>query len=361
MSIRLRHLGLALIAAVPVPAAAQQPERHTLTGDRVAIYDLAGQIRIDPGTGTDVVVEITRGGRDLGQLRVERGPVESMPGYETLRVLFPSDEISYPALHRGSRTQMSIRDDGTFNDHDNNGRKWGRHSDRRVTITSYGSGLEAWADLHITVPAGKRVDVNVGVGDITVTNVDGHLSVDGNSSTVTARGTKGNFNVDVGSGSVTVNDAQGQVSIDTGSGDVELTTFKGTDLSIDTGSGSVSGTTIAADAVNVDTGSGSITLSGVSSPDLKLDTGSGDVDLDLVSDVDAVSIDTGSGSVTLHVPADVGAVLDIESSSGGVESDIPLEVTKWGSDRVAGRIGDGKGRIAVETGSGRVRIVKRLK
>jgi len=113
--------------------------------------------------------------------------------------------------------------------------------------------------------------------------------------------------------------------------------------------------------VKVDTGSGDITLSGVSSPDLKLDTGSGDVDLDLTTDVDAVSNDTGSGSVTLHVPANIGAALDIESSSGGVESEIPLEVTKWGSDRVTGKIGDGKGRIAVETGSGRVRIVKRQK
>src|SRR5262245_25560333 len=103
---------LALLA-VTLPGRAQQPERHTLAGERVAIYDLVGQVRIDPGTGADVVVEITRGGRDLSQLKVERGPVDSRPNWETLRVIFPSDEISYPRINR-SRTQMEVREDGTF-------------------------------------------------------------------------------------------------------------------------------------------------------------------------------------------------------------------------------------------------------
>lgn len=350
--------GLAILTA---PAAAQQAERQTIAGDRVAIYDLVGQVRIEAGTGNDVTVEIARGGRDQAQLRVERGPVETMPGFETLRVVFPADVISYPKLGRGSRTEQSVRDDGTFggnNNGDHNGR-WNRRSGRRVTIGANNDGLEAWADLRIMIPAGRRVDVNVGAGDISITNVDGHLTVDASSAPVTARGTKGSLNIDVGSGTVTVTDAQGDVSIDTGSGDVELTGFRGTVLSIDTGSGSVAATTVTAESVNVDTGSGDIVLTGISSPELKVDTGSGDVDVDLTNDVDVLVIDTGSGSVTLHVPDNVGAAVDIETGSGGVESDIPLEVTRWGSDRVTGKIGDGKGRIAVETGSGRVRIVKR--
>jgi hypothetical protein len=52
-------------------------------------------------------------------------------------------------------------------------------------------------------------------------------------------------------------------------------------------------------------------------------------------------------------------MVDIETGSGGIETDLPLEVTRWGNDRVSGRIGDGQGQIDIETGSGRVRITKK--
>jgi len=254
---------------------------------------------------------------------------------------------------------MTVRDDGTFGGDNSGDRRWHSRGGRRVLVSGNGPGLEAWANLRIVVPAGQRVDVNVGLGDITVTNVDGHLSVDGNSSAVSARGTRGSLSIDVGSGSVTVADAQGDLSVDTGSGAVEVTNFRGTRFAIDTGSGSIEASGIVADAVNVDTGSGSITLSSVSAPELNVDTGSGEVDVDLATDVVLMNVDTGSGSVTLRVPETLGATVDVESGSGGVESEIPLEVTRWSSDHVMGRIGDGKGRIVVDTGSGRVRIAKR--
>ena len=46
--VRLRYLAALAIAA---PLVAQTPERHTLRGTRVAIYDLVGDVRIVEGTG----------------------------------------------------------------------------------------------------------------------------------------------------------------------------------------------------------------------------------------------------------------------------------------------------------------------
>ncbi len=353
---------IVLLAAVSVPpAAAQQAERLTVAGDRVAIYNLVGRVRVDAGTGADVVVEVTRGGRDQAQVHIERGAIDRLPGYATLRVVFPGTDIVYPPLARGSRSEVRVREDGTFGSDDHRDGRRGRRNDDagRVRISGTGPGLEAWADLRISVPAGRRVNVNVGVGDISVANVDGQLHVDGSSSSVNATGTRGALDVDVGSGSVTVNDARGILSIDTGSGRVEVSTFTGSDLSIDTGSGAVGITGATAATVSVSTGSGDVRLSAIASPNLKVDTGSGEVDLDLTTDVDRVDVETGSGSVVLHLPAAIGAQVDIESGSGGVESDIPLEVTTWGRDHVRGTMGDGKGTIAVETGSGKVRIMKR--
>ena len=52
--------------------AAQQPERITLDGREVAIYNLVGKLRVEGGTGDRVVVEVIRGGKDAGRLSSRR-------------------------------------------------------------------------------------------------------------------------------------------------------------------------------------------------------------------------------------------------------------------------------------------------
>lgn len=345
------------ILAFPAPVAAQQaPERYTIAADQAAIFDLVGEVTVEAGTGRDLVIEVRRGGRDAARLTIQRGTLPQMPDFETLRVAFPGEDIVYPALRRGSRSTISWREDGTFGGdaRRRRGRDW-----RTVEVSGTGAGLEAWADLRILVPAGRRLDVNLGVGTVTVSNVAGRISVDVASADVTAQTVSGSFDVDAGSGEVHVSDTDGELTIDTGSGDVDVTNHRGGRLSIDTGSGNVSATSVTADAVNIDTGSGSINLSGVSSSDVRLDTGSGDVGVSLTNDVSLLVIDTGSGSVELQVPPTLGAMLDIETGSGSIETELPLEVTRWGNDQVSGRIGDGNGRVEIETGSGRVRIVRK--
>ncbi len=83
------RLSLALLVAAS-GLRAQAPERFPLTGDAVAIYNLAGMLRVEAGTGSDVVVELTRGGRDAAKLKVESGPLRDRT---TLRVIYPDDDI----------------------------------------------------------------------------------------------------------------------------------------------------------------------------------------------------------------------------------------------------------------------------
>jgi DUF4097 and DUF4098 domain-containing protein YvlB len=135
--------------------------------------------------------------------------------------------------------------------------------------------------------------------------------------------------------------------------------FQGRDLSIDTGSGNVTGTEVKADQVTVETGSGDIELTGTAAPALSLETGSGTVRADLRSEVRSLSVETGSGDVAVTAPATLDAEVEIETSSGDIESDFPLQVTRHARDHLVGRIGSGRGRISVETGSGDVRLLKR--
>lgn len=346
-----RH-ALVLLAVLATPAAAQQTSRHTVAGDSVAIYNLVGEVRIEGGTGTAVTVEVTRVGAGAAQLRVATGPVR---GRETLRVLYPDEDIIHPARNGWWNTELRVRDDGTFGDSQGRGE---RRSGRTVRIRSRGEGVEAAADMRITVPRGQRVAVYLGVGKAFVSNVDGQLRVDVSSADVTAERTKGELIIDTGSGEVQVTDAEGDVNLDTGSGSVAATRVKGTSLRIDTGSGEVNATDVETGDLNIDTGSGSVDIRNARARTLRVDTGSGDVDVRLLAPPDDIEIDTGSGSVTLGVPDGYSAQVEIETGSGGIDLDFPVQVRRLESDHVIGRIGDGRGRLRIDTGSGSVRLIK---
>jgi hypothetical protein len=348
-----------LLAVLPAGLHGQQPERYTLADDYAAVYNLVGNVRIEPGSG-DVAVQVTRAGAEAGQLRIAQGEVD---GRVALRVLYPGDRIRWRGDDRNDgSTQLRVRDDGTFGDSgDEHGyRDHGRHDwdeGRRVTISSTG-GIDARADLLVQVPRGRRVAVYLAVGAVTVANVDGALTVDAHSAPVTATGVKGELNVDVGSGIVRVSQVEGDLDVDTGSGSVEVSRYHGTSLSIDTGSGDVTGTDLSSEELAIETGSGDIRLTAVTAPRVSLETGSGGITAELRKDINSLQAETGSGDVAIRAPATLGAEVEIETSSGDIETDFPLQITRHARDHMVGTIGDGKGTIAIETGSGQIRLLK---
>src|SRR5207237_3721019 len=113
-SMIVRSLSLVAAATLLVIPAAAQTTRHVLKGDSVAVYNLVGALRVEAGSGSDVVVDLQRGATDAAKLQVESGPLR---GRETLRVIYPDDIIVMPDWGRGGggwNTTLRVRDDGTF-------------------------------------------------------------------------------------------------------------------------------------------------------------------------------------------------------------------------------------------------------
>jgi lia operon protein LiaG len=337
----------AVLAAAPLAA---QGQRFTVTGDHVAIYNLAGSVRVDGGSAGPVVVEVARGGADAAKLDIQTGPIG---GRQTLRVVYPDDDIVYPPLGEHANSSLDVRDDGTFNEGDHH--LFGRG--HRVRIRGDGSGTEAYADLHILVPPGQRIDVYLAVGKLTASNVNGQVKLDVNSADVSATGVHGGLDVDAGSGDVEVSDVTGDLNLDTGSGNVRASGVHGDDLSFDTGSGDVTIDRAEGKSLKIDTGSGNADATAVQADELIVDTGSGDVTLQVLSGGRAIDIETGSGQVSLSVPDGYGADVVLDTGSGEIDlGGIPVTVQRIRSDHLEGRIGDGRGRLHVETGSGDVRL-----
>lgn len=339
----MRRGSLVALALAVVAVGAEAQETHRVGGRDVAVYNLAGRARVVAGSGADVVVRVTRGGADAERLEVEVGEID---GRSTLRVIYPDDRIVYPGMGRGSRNTTRVRADGTFGGGD------------RVEIRGSGSGLEAWADLVVEVPAGREFALHLVVGEVEVEGVSGDVTIDTGSGSVDARDVNGSLVVDTGSGSATVRGVRGNLRVDTGSGSVTVTDVSGDAIDIDTGSGGVRGGGLTSSSLRVDTGSGSIDLDEVTAPRVVLDTGSGSVDLVLLADVEVLDVDTGSGSVTIRAPENLGAEVEIETGSGGIDLDFPVQVRSMRRDEVHGTLGDGQGRIRIDTGSGGVRLIR---
>jgi DUF4097 and DUF4098 domain-containing protein YvlB len=256
-------------------------------------------------------------------------------------------------LERGDRSTIRVRDDGT----------WGNDSgdsDRgsRVQISGSGSGLEAYADIVVRVPRGQQIVIHDAVGEARITSVDADLTLDVASASVSSDGTRGHLKLDTGSGSVNVSDAQGDLDLDTGSGGVTIRGVRGQSLHMDTGSGSIQGGDIDVADLKADVGSGGVRLDRVRATQVAVDAGSGSTELELLSTVDRMKVEAGSGGVTIHLPASQSANVDIETGSGGIDTDFDVQITRFERRHMIGRIGDGRGQIHIESGSGSVRLLK---
>jgi hypothetical protein len=340
-----------LAAPLATPLAAQSPERHVLRGPIVTVWNLAGRAEVVAGSGSDVVVELTRGGDDGRRLTVEATS-------DRLVVKYPAREIVYRGRDdaHNYNTTLLVSEDGTFAggwDDDRDG--------RRVRISGNGGGLEAYADLRIAVPTGQRVAVNLGVGSIEVANVNGVLELRTYASAIRARGARGRLSARTGSGRILLEDVQvDRLNAATGSGSIDLIGVRSDELRVSTGSGSIEGRDVRGARLDASTGSGGVRLESLTSDEVRASTGSGSVRLDFSTVPRDLTARTGSGSVTLGLPRDPNVDVDVRTGSGGISSDFPVTMDQVRRNELRGRIGTGAdGRIRVSTGSGGVRLERR--
>ena len=343
----LANASFLAMTACAQPAA----ERFVLRGERLEICDLVGTVHIVQGTGERAEVLVTRGGRDGGRLRVKQ---DEHGGGSRLSVLFPDRRVVYPRLHGFGSSTILVTEDGCFPE--GHGFVVGN---RRVTVAGTGFGMQAWADLEVRLPRGHRTTLHLGVGGVSALGVEGDLTLDVAAASVEAERTRGSLLVDTGSGSVVLHGNQGEISVDTGSGSVEASDVRGGRLKVDTGSGGVTARNVEAEDLLVDTGSGGVECEDVRSGSISIDTGSGSVHVGLLGAPRSLLVDTGSGGVTILGPANLGAEVELETGSGHIETDYTMTVVSKDQGYLQGTIGDGQGRIKVDTGSGGVTLRRR--
>ena len=114
--------------------------------------------------------------------------------------------------------------------------------------------------------------------------------------------------------------------------------------------------TIVAGDLVVDSGSGGVTFTRLTAPRIAFDTGSGGVTADLVRSPESLLIDSGSGGVKVRAPRDLDARLEISCSKRHLDLGLPVVASRSTDDYFEGTAGAGRGRIVIDSGSGRVSL-----
>ncbi|HTV58266.1 MAG TPA: DUF4097 family beta strand repeat-containing protein [Verrucomicrobiae bacterium] len=221
----------------------------------------------------------------------------------------------------------------------------------RAGTNSGGSSI----DYTITVPANTEFKGVTADGGLSVTGLQGAVTVQTSSGDVAITQIGGDVRVTSGSGDLSISDVAGQVQANSGSGDVTLAYPKG-EVRIETGDGNVQ-ITRPGDAATVQTGDGDVEISDAS-PDLSIHTSSGQITVSGAPRSGAYwEFHAVSGDITLNVPSSSSFQLYAHSISGDIDTQIPIMMEgTTSSHELRARVGDGAAHVEAGTSSGSIAV-----
>ncbi len=224
--------------------------------------------------------------------------------------------------------------------------------------------------LTCQVPRGLPVSVRVSSGDVRSEGLASEQSLRSSSGDVVVESAEGPLEVSTSSGDATLTSVR-RARVRTSSGDVAARQVAGP-LRVATSSGRIT-VTGAEDSLALSTTSGDIRAdraphgleAGASSGDVRVQnasgtvrvsTASGDVRLSLREPLRGLDVGTSSGSIRLLLDPAVGGALDIQTSSGTIDVDLPLETRTVSRRHVTGAIRGGRTPMVLRTSSGDITL-----
>jgi len=272
------------------------------------------------------------------------------------------------------------------------------HARRENGLKLFGFNGGEEIDLELTLPAGTRLEIQSGSGDVDIRGAFGDTHAGSNYGDVRASGIRGALQLKSSSGDIEADEIQGgNVSIDTSYGDIALRAIKASRLDAHTSSGDVAASGIEAQGVRLASDYGDIAVRELQG-DLDSKTSSGEVsileakglcrahsdygDVSATGTFRGLALSSSSGSVRgraasgsslgegweirsdygdvqLDLPKGLSFELDASTDYGEVAADLPgvLGGSKGDETRkLHGTVGGGGARLRLHSSSGDVSI-----
>jgi hypothetical protein len=207
-------------------------------------------------------------------------------------------------------------------------------------------------DLETTDLAGTQ-SLETTSGDIDVRAAAAALAITTTSGNVMASGV-GRARVRSVSGDVTLDAARGPLDVRTTSGDIEVS---GAADSL--GLGSVSGdirVDRAPRGLDAGTTSGGIAVQGLAGGLVRLHSTSGDVSFGLDRGLRRADVNTVSGEISARLAPGLGCDLTLKSTSGTLDSSVPLKIRTVTRHEMSGVVGGGGAPVLLHSLSGDITV-----
>lgn len=242
-------------------------------------------------------------------------------------------------------------------------------------------------NLEIKLPRNARLEpIYNGENDVSVFDMDGDADLKTDSGSISVNRI-GSLQARSENGDVSIKGVRGSISIQTGNGNIviedvgnkEITTAVGL-IDITTGNSNIKIQNVRDDVrivainskINLDCVKGDISIRDTSSQiillngggDVEVSTSSGKVNfIGAIRSEGRYRLKTLSGVVSMAIPDNAGFSALLTSYSGRIETDFDFQSGSQASSgktnsRVAGRYGDGKARIELDSFDGRIRLGK---
>ncbi len=206
----------------------------------------------------------------------------------------------------------------------------------------------------ITAPSQCKLRSHTGSGDQNIGDISGPVEIGSGSGNLVVASIGGRVDATTGSGDITVGTVRGGFGAKTGSGNIRAKDVAG-EIAVSAASGDIEVAQSAAGDVRASTGSGNVTLRGVQGS-LRVNSGSGDAFVQ-GTPTGEWQLSSASGEITLEVPQTAGFDLDVQSSSGTIDSKHPVTMTGTiDRHRLTGKVRGGGPLITLHTSSGDIRI-----
>lgn len=351
---------LLLVVATGLSAETERHEREVEEThpaediERVRVEQLAGPVRVRTGDDDEIRVRavVRAGAEDESRAEevAEKGGLELQAEDGRLRVRprLPLDEFSTYYYEPPGREGGGFNRNAEFAGED-------------VTVqsrTRWGRGVALHHELELTVPESMGVDINQQVGTVDAAGMAGPLRLRMRGEEAELRAMRGRLDIETGGGRLRLAGHEGEGRIRSGSGEMHLSNLRGGPWDLRSGSGPIR-VDSGAGEFQVETGSGGFQATEfVAAEKLDIKSGSGRVMLEGdLSPLRQARIETSSADIFLQTVRVPSAELRINHIRGGITVDLPdLEETRRQRNRYEGILGEGDGRIELESRLGEIRF-----
>ncbi len=210
--------------------------------------------------------------------------------------------------------------------------------------------------------SGENVELKSGSGEIKADNIQGLKSVQTSFGSITCNNVSGNdARLKTNSGKIILTKASfSNCDVDTSFGSIISTDLKADSVKLKSGSGSIKVEGASANTTNIHTSFGRITCRRITSADLTAGSNSGNIDI-LCSDSTPAEINanvtTSFGSIDFVAPPGFSGQVELATNFGSINTNLPITITgEVSKKKLTGKIGDGKGKLHLETKSGSIKI-----